>query len=343
MDIQQRILAFVQLGQHLSQALEEEENPEQNLHGVIRRAHHENGWFDEKSVRFALCQWAELLTAANLENWLSHYPELHQEREAKKVGLILAGNVPLVGLHDLLCVLLAGHTVVAKTSSKDRQLVTYIINTLLAIEPAFAPKVLLTEDRMVGIEAMIATGSNNSTGYFEYYFGKYPHIIRKNRSSVAVLDGSESEAELSALGEDIFRYYGLGCRNVSKLLVPPNYDFDPLFQAIFSWKEVLNNPKYFNNYEYNKTIYLLNNDPMIENGFVVLKEDEHWVSPVGMLFYETVSNPEAVNQHLTKQQNALQCVVGHNHLSFGVAQKPALNDYADGVDTMRFLVNLDTQ
>lgn len=340
MDIQQRKSAFVQLGQRLKAELNDENGAETALQSALRIARYENAWFDELPVRTALERLSDQLTESHLNEWLAQYPTLDKVPTPKNVGLIMAGNIPLVGFHDLLSVLISGHHVVAKTSSKDRRLMLYVISALIEIEPDFQNRIRVTEDRMPDIDAIIATGSNNSAGYLEYYFGKYPHIIRKNRTAVAILDGSETEEELQGLGEDLFQYYGLGCRNVSKLLVSEDYDFAPFFKAIFPWKWVLNNAKYFNNYEYNKTIFLLNNEPMIENGFITLKEDTNWSSPVGMLFYERFSNPYELEQHLTLQQDALQCVIGHKYLPFGAAQRPDLWDYADGVDTLKFLIDL---
>ena len=256
----------------------------------------------------------------------------------------MAGNLPLVGFHDLLCVLVAGHKAIVKLSSDDRVLLPYLITQIRTFAPEWAEAVAFTDDKVTEYDAVIATGSDNTARYFEYYFGKKPHIIRKNRHSVAVLTGEETPEELQDLGKDIFLYYGLGCRSVSKLFVPQGYDFDLLFQAIYPYKDIIEEQKYANNYDYNKAVYLMSLYKLLENGFLLLKEDEHYGSPIATLFYEYYTNKETLKKKLATDREKIQCVVGHNFIDgeipFGQTQTPKLWDYADGVNTLTFLLNL---
>jgi len=261
---------------------------------------------------------------------------------------VLAGNIPLVGFHDVLCVLISGNFALIKASSQDARLITQVLKRLTAIESAFEQRFAFTE-RLKDFDAVIATGSNNTSRYFEYYFGKVPHIIRKNRNSVAVLTGRETTEQLHALGRDIFDYFGLGCRNVSKLFVPEGYDFVPFFEAIEPYKNIINHHKYNNNYDYNKSIYLVNRDKHLDNGFLLVKEDERMVSPLAVLFFEYYDDLQSLDERLNHEKENIQCIVTAAPLAsgawgttvnFGRSQQPSLWDYADGVDTMDFLTKL---
>jgi hypothetical protein len=286
---------------------------------------------------------AQVLTETALTDWLSKYPV---KKQSKRIGLILAGNIPLVGFHDILCVLVSGNFAMIKTSSQDSRLIKYILNQLVKLEQDFGKQFSFVE-RLENFDAIIATGSNNSSRYFDYYFGKVPNLIRKNRNSIALLTGSETTNQLHALGHDIFDYFGLGCRNVSKLLVPHDYNFVPFFEAIESFNPIANHHKYRNNYDYNKSIYLVNGDKHLDNGFLLVKEDERIASPLAVLYYQSYDTiDDAVNYLLTQQEN-IQCVVDgsrwdlkNQQVDFGKTQQPGLSDYADGVDTMEFLINL---
>jgi len=246
----------------------------------------------------------------------------------------------------MLCVLLSGNKFLGKLSSEDKLLLPFLAKILVDIEPGFAEFIDFTDGQLKGMDAVIATGSNNSARYFEHYFGKYPHIIRKNRNSVAVLNGREKKQELAELGKDVFRYFGLGCRNVSKLFVPRNYNFNDFYEAIFEQKEIVNNNKYANNYDYNKTVYLMSNDPgLLDNNFLLLKQDQRYSSPIGVLFYEFYDQITELNARLEKDKDQIQCIVSNDPqvadaIPLGTAQCPGLSDYADGVDTMSFLVGL---
>ncbi len=341
------IEAFVKLGKYLTDFCDKcySNAPEvdQNLKEVVARAGHHNGWFTEDNILFSLRQWGELLTIENLNNWLSGYT-FHEKGEPKTVGIVMAGNIPLVGFHDFLSVLLSGNKVLVKLSSSDKVLLPYLSKFLIEQDPSLADKIEFVDGKLENFDAVIATGSNNTSRYFEYYFGKKPNIIRKNRNSVAVLTGNESEEELKALGEDIFRYYGLGCRNVSKIYVPKDYDFDGLFNALFHYKDIINQHKYANNYDYNKAVYLMSEFKILDNGFLILKEDESLTSPISALFYSYYDDESTLRKKLQEMEEQIQCVVSsdakENEVNFGDTQKPSLNDYADGIDTMEFLLKL---
>ncbi|MBL8001296.1 MAG: acyl-CoA reductase [Flavobacteriales bacterium] len=307
---------------------------------LVRRAHLRNGWATEENVRHALGGLSHLLDADALRSWLAAYPDLDAARTPRTVGLILAGNIPLVGFHDVLCVVLSGHRARIKCSSDDPELIPAAIAMLEHFAPGIADQAVVTTGKLTGIDAVIATGSTNTARYFEHYFGHLPRIVRKGRVSVAVLDGTETPEELAALGEDIFRYFGLGCRNVSKLYVPRDFDLDRLFGAIFPWKDIVLHKKYANNYDYHRALWMLDRAPFLENGFVVLKEEQALASPVAAVYYERYDDPTAVERALAEQAQHIQCVVGHGRIPFGTAQHPGPGEYADGVDTLRFLIDL---
>ena len=332
---QQNINNLVRLGELLSKT--------EQFNDIFEKAEQQNSWFTRANVTFAFKSWSEALSKSNVQQWLSQY-QLPQTTSPKKILIIMAGNLPLVGFHDLLCVLVAGHKAIVKLSSDDGVLLPYLIKQMKAFAPEWAEAVAFTDDKVTEYDAVIATGSDNTARYFEYYFGKKPHIIRKNRHSVAVLTGEETPEELQDLGKDIFLYYGLGCRSVSKLFVPQGYDFDLLFQAIYPYKDIIEEQKYANNYDYNKAVYLMSLYKLLENGFLLLKEDEHYGSPIATLFYEYYTNKETLKKKLATDREKIQCVVGHNFIDgeipFGQTQTPKLWDYADGVNTLTFLLNL---
>lgn len=331
------IQILTELGRRLSQ-------PDAQLQQLAATEQHLNPWFTPQNVEQAMQAIASSLNEAGLEQWLSAYNLT--EHEPKKVGLILAGNIPLVGFHDVLCVLVSGNIAQIKASSQDARLIRYVLQVLADIEPTFANRYQFVE-RLEGFDAIIATGSNNTSRYFEYYFSKVPHIIRKNRNSVALLTGEESKEQLHSLGKDIFGYFGLGCRNVSKMLVPQGYDFVPFFEAIEPHYTISQHYKYHNNYDYNKAIYLVNRDKHFDNGFLLLKEDARLASPLAVVFYEEYADLAAAQQTLTDLKDQIQCVVStapvqtdNQVVDFGQSQQPALWDYADGIDTLQFLLNL---
>ncbi|MFM1877464.1 MAG: hypothetical protein RLZZ241_330 [Bacteroidota bacterium] len=301
----------------------------------------QNPWFTEEQVIYALNEWSDLLRESTLQNWLDPYGIAEVQRP-KTIALILAGNIPLVGLHDLLCVLASGHKALIKLASNDMLLLPFIIGELQRFLPNLAERIRFTEGKLESFDAVIATGSNNTSRYFEYYFAKYPHIIRKNRNSIAILDGTETPEVLKGLAEDVFRYFGMGCRSVSKIFVPNGYNFDPLFQAFFDFKDLINHQKYANNYDYNKAVYLMSGSPMLDNAFLLLKEDTNLGSPIGTLFYEYYDDINNVVARLKHDKDLLQCTIGNsgipNAIPFGSSQRPSLATYADNVDTMNFLI-----
>nr|WP_314287159.1 acyl-CoA reductase [uncultured Capnocytophaga sp.] len=307
---------------------------------VFEKAEQQNSWFTSSNLEFAFASWREALSENKVKQWLRAYGT--EGRSASKtVLIIMAGNIPLVGFHDLLCVWVSGHRAIVKLSSNDRVLLPYLVEQISNFAPEWAESTLFSDEKISNFDAVIATGSNNTARYFEYYFGNKPHIIRKNRHSVAVLSGEETPEELYCLGKDIFQYYGLGCRNVSKLFVPKGYDFNLLFQAIYPYKDIIQEQKYANNYDYNKAVYLMSLFRLIENGFLLLKEDKGYGSPIATLFYEYYTDKEAMREELKAKADEIQCVVSRGfikeEIAFGQTQHPTLWDYADGVDTLKFL------
>lgn len=317
------------------------------LNTLVETSAQFNGWFTRDNVNFALYSLGKSLEHLKVERWLDRYPEkIFDLRQDKTIGVVMAGNIPLVGFHDYLCVMITGNRLIAKLSADDQKMLPLIHRIFEKIEPGFKGKAVFTNEKLTGFDAVIATGSNNTARYFEYYFGKYPHIIRKNRNGVAVLTGNETPEELAALGEDIFRYYGLGCRNVSKIYVPKGYTFDNLFRALEQYGEVAVNHKYKNNYDYNKSIYLVNKTPHFDNGFLILKEDADFSSPVSVVHYEHYSDIGKLKNELSAESDRIQCVVSTDDqiataIVPGKSQRPQLWDYADNVDPIRFLISLD--
>jgi len=334
----QRIALLVQLGEYLVSG-------DEFLHAVMHRTHYNNRWLTiencEKAVK-AIAQ--SFLQKATLENWAKQY-EVKDEPTPKKVGIVMAGNIPLVGFHDLLAVFLAGHQAIIKLSDKDKFLMPHLIKKMGDWEAQSTPYFEVIE-RLTGFEAVIATGSNNSARYFEQYFGKYPNIIRKNRNAIAVLDGTETKAELYALGNDVFEYFGLGCRNVSKIYIPRGFKFEPLLEAFHEYNSIVLNTKYKNNFDYNYAMFMLNKVKYKANGCILLIENEAITSRIASLHYEYYDKADNLVDALNNRVEEIQCVVSKMNLpniqtvAFGKAQQPSLTDYADGVDTMEFLINL---
>ena len=352
MKLQQRINAFTSLGYFLGQfrntGVEKNDAVQHNelffdgFKHQIKLAEEHNGWFTKENIFFALEGWSKLLTNSNLNTWLGNYKI--KEGSDKKVAIIMAGNIPLVGFHDFLSVLISGHAVLVKQSSNDNKLLPFLAKYLEYVEPSFKGKITFTEGKLEDFDAVIATGSNNTARYFEYYFRGKPSIIRKNRNSVAVLQGNETESQLKELSEDIFRYYGLGCRNVSKLFVPKGYSFETFFKAIYHWHPILELQKYANNYDYNKAVYLMSEFDMLENGFLMIKEDQSYSSPIATVFYEFYDNLEDLKLKLANENDVVQCIVSsgftNNEVGFGKTQRPELWNYADEVDTIEFLLTI---
>lgn len=333
MTVQKRIEVFHQLGSRLNSIDQDQ------LEEICYSAGNGNSWFTAESVSAALSAWGKVLNETQLIKWTAPYTL--SPKKPMKVGLVMAGNIPLVGFHDLLSVLIAGHIAHVKLSSQDTYLMQFMINEIKSISEEMGQQIVLVE-RMNDADAIIATGSDNSARYFKHYFASKPHIIRQNRTAIAVLNGEETKEELKAFGDDYFQYFGLGCRNVSKVYVPKGYELPRLIDALLGYEKVLDHHKYRNNYDYNKSIYLVNKEPHLDSGFFLMRESEELVSPISVLFYEYYNSPAELDLVLATNSEKIQCVVSANawyegSLPLGKAQNPEHWDYADGVDTLEFL------
>ncbi len=347
--LSKRIDAFANLGKVLinfeKASISQYKNTHVNaLEQAVLDSTHYNGWFIEANVRFMLNSIGRSLSRANLSKWLTPYKNL-ETNSTKTIGVVMAGNVPLVGFHDFLCVLISGNSILAKLSSDDDKLLPLVAEILFDIEPGFKDMVIFTSGQLKKIDAIIATGSNNTSRYFEYYFGKYPNIIRKNRNGIAVLTGAETKEELENINFDISMYFGLGCRNVSHIFVPEGYDFNSFLQVCESNESTNSNHKYFNNYEYNKAIYLVGSVNHFDSGNILLVEDSNFSTPVSVISYEYYSNIEDIVHTLEINKKSIQCIISiskeiNGSFAPGTSQSPELWDYADGVDTIEFLTNL---
>lgn len=334
MNYSQRIAALSKLGDVLANV--GAENP------IFEQAYLKNNWFTIDMQQKSVAAWASLLTEENLTNWANPY-HFSDEIEPKIIAIIMAGNIPLVGLHDLISVLVSGNKAIVKLSSDDNVLMSWVINQLITIAPEFEAYINFAEDRQLKVfDAVIATGSNNSYRYFEYYFKSKPSLLRKNRNSLAVLTGEESEDDLKALSNDVFWYFGLGCRNVSKLLLPHGYNLEAMFLAFERFKDIIQHNKYANNYTYHKSIFLMNQTQHLDNGFILLKQDAAFAAPLSVLLFDFYENEDDLNTLISANKENIQCVVGKqtSYVPFGKSQQPQLWDYADGVDTLQFLKEL---
>jgi len=329
-----RVKAFAQLGEEIKGL------PLAQREAIQQAAVSENPWFTSVNVEMALTGITKFLSEPALRRWTSPYTL--EGRRPKTIGVIMAGNIPLVGFHDLLCVLISGNHLKAKLSSQDSVLMTYLYQLLLRIEPEFHDRVQFAE-RLDNVDAVIATGSDNTARYFEYSFRTTPRIIRRNRSSCAIISGDELPAEISALGTDVFSYFGLGCRNVSKLYLPAGYDLTKLFRGWEKFGTTLHHPKYANNYDYQKSILRVNRIPFFDNGFVLLKNDSSFVSPISVLYFEYFDDTGDLQKKMESHRGKIQCMVSARRWfdgseAFGQAQFPEVTDYADKIDTLKFLV-----
>ena len=331
MTLQERINTISELGLYLRKNFLEDH------FDTIKLATAKNPWFTVKSITNAVLSISDMVEKDMLSAWLNPYT-IKEPSAPKNVLIIMAGNIPLVGFHDLLSVIIMGHNPVIKLSSNDNVLIPLIINIFLDLSPLNYNQIkFINEVKGRSFDAVIATGTDNSANYFKYYFKDAKRIIRKNRRSIAILDGSENSQQIKGLANDIFLYYGLGCRNVSKIYLPVGYDLNILFKSFYLHKHVIEHKKYGNNYDYNKAIYLMGNNKLIENGFILLKEDSSLYSPVAMLYYEYYNDINDVHSFIDKNSDKIQCIVSKNNIPFGNTQKPKLWDYADGVDIIDFL------
>jgi hypothetical protein len=331
MILEERLALMVRLGKYLA-------GTEEDLAVIIQKAHEHNKWFIPEFTELALLNIANnLLDEEKLKAWIKHY-HLDDNISTHKVGIVMAGNIPLVGFHDFLCAFISGQKAIIKCSTKDDQLLPFLVKKLNEWDSRVC-KFISFADMLKNCDAYIATGSNNSSRYFEYYFGKYPSIIRKNKTSVAMLSGEETIDELSSLADDVYLYFGLGCRNVTKIMVPQGYDFIPLLKAFNKYNYLADFSMYKNNYDYNLALLIMNNKLYMSNESIILTESDVPFSPVSQLHYSFYDSQNLPQESITESE-AVQCVVGNSFLPFGEAQKPGLSDYADGVDTMAFLLSL---
>jgi len=346
-DLKERIQAFSDLGilfkeNSSSQKIKTFQKWDSELNKLLKDSYQHNSWFTENNLKLSLNNWSAELNKKNIENWLKNYKiEL---KSSKTVAIIMAGNVPIVGFHDLMCSLILGFKCIVKLSSDDKILIPLIVKFIQSRFDGFKEKVFFESNILKNFDAVIATGSNNSHKYFEYYFGKYPNLLRKTRHSVAVLNGNESDSELAMLSNDVFDYFGLGCRSVSKIFIPKGYDLDLLFNAFYMKRFVIDHNKYANNYDYNKAVYLMSEEKFYDNGFVILKEEKKLGSPIACVYFEYYDDLVQVKNIIKINNQNIQCVVSNekifNGISFGTTQCPKLSDYADNVDTLKFLLKI---
>ena len=357
MKLQEKIDAFAQLGKFFLQfaSISFQENKDLNdvnsrfkkkFKQLINITENYNPWFTPEFIRLSLASWGNALKKDNINIWVNQYPHLQMNnKNSLKIGIVMAGNIPLVGFHDLISVLFSGHLAHIKLSSKDDKLIPIIIRILEFLNHEFEDLITIREEKLNYCDAYIATGSNNSSRYFQYYFGKYPNIIRKNRNSAGVLTGNESESDLRRLADDIFSYFGLGCRNVSKIFIPKNFHIPDLLPFFQHYDYLINHNKYANNYMYYRSVYMVNKINFFDNGFLLCKEDSTFSSQVGCLFYEHYDRLDQLNDRIMNESDKIQCVVSRddqikNRIDFGKTQEPQLWDYPDNIDTLKFLINL---
>ncbi|MBT7574534.1 MAG: acyl-CoA reductase [Flavobacteriaceae bacterium] len=346
-NFKERLIAFSELGTLFKENVDKKENkkfPEWDtvLEKTLIESHSYNSWFTIDNLKLSLKNWSNSLQENIISDWLSKYNI--EDKSSKKIAIIMAGNIPAVGFHDLLCSLLLNFDCIVKLSSEDKLLIPFIVKFLESRNEKLKNKVTFESEKLKDFDGVIATGNNNSHRYFDYYFSKYPNLLRKTRHSIAVLDGKESDNDLSELSNDIFNYFGLGCRSVSKVFIPYGYDLDLLFNAFFRHKEVVNHNKYVNNFDYNKAVYLMSKEKFIENGFIILKEESKLGSPIGCLFYEFYNDKKEITKLINNNSDSIQCVVSNinfnTNIKFGQTQCPNINDYADNNDTIKFLLKI---
>ena len=343
MNINRRIQLISDIGEFLKNYLDEnyDNNNDDKLvefKDVITKAQSKNPWFTDVNIKVNLTYWSKKLTKHNLNKWLSKYNLNNTSR--KNIAIIMAGNIPLVGFHDFICVFLSGHNSIIKLSNSDNCIIPFLTDLMkLPYE-----RIVYSDSFLKDYDGVIATGSDNTSRYFDYYFKNKRSIIRKNRNSIAILNGEESDDDLKSLSQDIFTYFGLGCRNVSKLYVPKNYNFDLFFNSIFCYKELINNHKYANNYDYNKAIYLMSEYKFLDNGFFIVKEGNEMHSPISTINFEYYDNVSILKEKIYLEDDNIQCIVSNiefkGKVNFGETQNPSLNQYADNIDVMRFLLTI---
>ena len=343
MNINRRIQLISDIGEFLKNYLDENydnnnDNKLVEFKDVIIKAQSKNPWFTDANIKVNLTYWSKKLTKHNLNKWLSKYNLNNTSR--KNIAIIMAGNIPLVGFHDFICVFLSGHNSIIKLSNSDNCIIPFLTD-LMKLP---SERIVYSDSFLKDYDGVIATGSDNTSRYFDYYFKNKRSIIRKNRNSIAILNGEESDDDLKSLSQDIFTYFGLGCRNVSKLYVPKNYNFDLFFNSIFCYKELINNHKYANNYDYNKAIYLMSEYKFLDNGFFIVKEGNEMHSPISTINFEYYDNVSILKEKINLEDDNIQCIVSNiefkGKVNFGETQNPSLNQYADNIDVMSFLLTI---
>ena len=343
MNINRRIELISDIGEFLKNYLDEDfdnstDDKLVKFKDIITKAQSKNPWFTDENIKVNLTYWSNKLTKHNLNKWLSKYNLNNILR--KNIAIIMAGNIPLVGFHDFICVFLSGHNSVIKLSNSDN----FILPFLTDLMKVSSERIVYSDSFLKDYDGVIATGSDNTSRYFDYYFKNKRSIIRKNRNSIAILNGEESDDDLKSLSQDIFTYFGLGCRNVSKLYVPKNYNFDLFFNSIFGYKELINNHKYANNYDYNKAIYLMSEYKFLDNGFFIVKEGNEMHSPISTINFEYYDNVSILREKINLEDDNIQCIVSNiefkGKVDFGETQNPSLNQYADNIDVMSFLLTI---
>jgi len=332
MNLQQRIEILEKLGKYIL-------SDHADWVTVKENAALENNWFIPEFIDLSTNNIAKaFLSQHSLQTLADKYEIPATTTPVKNVGIVMAGNIPLVGFHDFLCTFISGHRQTIKASARDQVLIKHLVDKLIEWNPEVGELVSFAE-MLKACDAYIATGSNNSSRYFEQYFGKYPHIIRRNRTSVAILDGNETTSDLDKLADDVYQYFGLGCRNVTKVYVPMEYDFVPLLEAFRKYTYLSDHHKYHNNYDYQLAVLLINKRYYMTNGSIILHEDKQLFSPISQLNYEFYTDQKVLAETLQSDSN-IQCITGKGYISFGNAQQPAITDYADGIDTLKFLRSL---
>jgi len=332
MNINERIDLMARLGEYFVMN-------DEALQSAKEKAHIENPWFSIEFIDLAIENIARYFLQKNLvQAWADAYAFNKNPSTQKNIGIVMAGNIPLVGFHDLLCVFISGHTAIVKPSSKDEVLMKHVAEKLFEWNSE-AKNYIVFAERLKNCDAYIATGSNNSSRYFEYYFSKYPNIIRRNRTSVAVLTGEETAAELDLLADDIQLYFGMGCRNVTRLFVPEGYPFIDLLDALRKYNYFADFHKYKNNYDYQLALLIMNRKFYMTNESIILTENESVFSPVSQVNYSFYNESKTLQESLQKNTD-IQCIAGKGFIPFGKGQSPSLTDYADGIDTMQFLQSL---
>ncbi len=339
MILEKRIAAFVRLGEILRDALTENRSEYyEEVQELINGQQYKNGWFTPESVRLSIESIANELTEDLILKWTAKYPLPTSNNKEKNIALIMAGNMPLASFNDFVSVLISGNRAIIKRDDKDADLIKYMADLLIKIEGEFDNYICFPDGLLPKFDAIIVAPQNKGTHYYEQYFKKYPSIIRKSRYSVAVLDGSENDYELSALGNDVFNYFGLSSKNVSKIFIPNDYDLKHLLDVWQPYHDIIYHVKYGNNYDFNKSVYLVNKVDFLDNGFLLLKEDKDLISPISVLFTERYTSNDEVKKSISLKNNYIHHIVGHGFIPFGESHRPILWDYDDNIDTLDFLL-----